>query len=455
MSSGSRFVLQAARVITPGRVFEPGAVSVDRETGTVLAVGPPTEVVQVPARGGQPPPGAGGTGASSAGAGSAGASGADPPAARLIDLGNRTIAPGYVDVHVHGGDGAQVNGDDADEVDAALLRIAAFHATHGTTTLLATTVADSRSRLLATVEGIARATRATTPAGPSNPAGPRIVGPHVAGIHLEGPFIARARTGAQDPNQLREPDLAELDQLIEAGGDTICMLTLAPELPNAGTLIARALEAGITVALGHTDADFDTAEAAFDAGASHLTHLFNAMPPLHHRRPGVVGSALRREGVTIEVIADLEHIHPAVLEIVARLAAHRLVAVSDATPAAGLGAGRHRLGSLDVVVSGTRVELAGDPATLAGSLLTMDQAVSNLVLHAGMTLPDAIATATRTPGRLLGASGLRAGEIVPGHPADLVVLEPDLHVAATIVGGALAHDPLGLLGPHELLGTSA
>ncbi|MGO9558466.1 MAG: N-acetylglucosamine-6-phosphate deacetylase [Acidimicrobiales bacterium] len=399
-------ILRAARAVVGGEVFEPGYVAVDPLRGIVTAVGHTAGLVE----------------------------------GQVIDLGDRTIAPGYVDVHVHGGDGAQVNGEDPDEVCESLERISRFHATHGTTSYLATTVSDSPERLLMTMQGIARMTRLAHGAA-GGQAGARVVG-----AHLEGPFIARARTGAQDPSQLRSPDLAELDALIGAADGSLQLVTLAPELPLAFDLIEHAIAAGITVALGHTDTDFDTAERAFDAGARHVTHLFNAMSPLHHRRPGLIGAALRREDVTLELIADLEHVHPAVLEIVARLAPDRVVAVSDSTPAAGLGAGRHHLGALDVTVSGRRVELADDPATLAGSMLTMDVAVRNLVSEAGLTLTDALRMATLTPGRLVRPDAL--GQLASGGWADIVILEADLSVAATIVRGAVVHDPTGLLSHY-------
>jgi N-acetylglucosamine-6-phosphate deacetylase len=415
--------------VAGGEVFEPGFVAVDPLRGIVTAVEGVAGLVA---------------------------------GARLIDLGDRTLAPGYVDVHVHGGDGAQVNGEDPDEVCQSLERIARFHATHGTTSFLATTVSDSPERLLMTMQGIARMTRLVHGGGGGDgqggiggggqvsAGGGGQVGARVVGAHLEGPFIARARTGAQDPSQLRSPDLGELDRLIGAADGSLQLITLAPELPGAFDLIEHAIAAGITVALGHTDTDFETAERAFAAGARHVTHLFNAMPPLHHRRPGVIGAALRREDVTLELIADLEHVHPAVLDIVARVAPDRALAVSDSTPAAGLGAGRHRLGALDVTVSGRRVELADNPATLAGSMLTMDRAVRNLVTEVGLTLPDALRMATRTPGRLVRHDTLNTaapaglGQLAPGSWADIVILEPDLTVAATIVGGAIVHDPTGL-----------
>ncbi|MHB8435859.1 MAG: N-acetylglucosamine-6-phosphate deacetylase [Acidimicrobiales bacterium] len=396
--------IRADRVLTPARLFEPGIVEVDRATGLVSAVGAPGP--------------------------------RDEDKGVTVDLGNRIVVPGYVDVHVHGGAGAQVNGDEPEEIARNLQQIAAFHAEHGTTSLLATTVSDTPERLLATIRSIAMATRRT--------AGIDHNGARIAGAHLEGPFLSAARAGAQSPLHLRAPDGAELERLIDAGEGAVRIVTLAPELPGAHGLLAQARAAGVTVALGHTDADFATAQRAFDAGASHVTHLFNAMAPLHHRQPGVIGAALWREEVTLELIADLEHVHPVLLGLVGRLAAGRVVAVSDAVPAVGLSPGRQLLGDLEVEVSGGRVELATDPAILAGSLLTMDRAVSNLVKAVGMSLQAAVIAATATPARLLSSSGQPAvGEIAVGGKADLVVLDQNLAVQATMVGGVGVHDPGG------------
>jgi N-acetylglucosamine-6-phosphate deacetylase len=407
----SELVLRAARLHTPERSIEPAEIVVDRERGVVTALGPA------------------GTG------GVAGGNGRDGSA--VVDLGERLIVPGFVDVHTHGGHGRQVNGDDPEEVAEALGEVGCFLAEHGTTSFLATTVTDTPERLLASLEGVALARGRAAGAG----------GARVAGAHLEGPYIARARLGAQDPTRLRMPDPDELAGLIAASEGAVRLITLAPELEGAFDLIELARSHGLAVALGHTDADFDTARRAFDAGASHVTHLFNAMAPLHHRKPGVIGAALTTDGVTLELIADLEHVHHAVLRLVAAAAPDRIVAVSDSVPAAGLGAGRHRLGAMDVTVSGRRVELTRDPATLAGSLLTLDVAVANLVSAAGLAFDAALRAATLTPGSLVeragGPSGL--GRLAPGGPADLVVLEPDLTVAATIVAGRAVHDPGRLL----------
>ncbi len=246
------------------------------------------------------------------------------------------------------------------------------------------------------------------------------------------------------------------------------MVTVAPELPGAELLMAEASAAGLLVAIGHTDADFDTAKRAFDAGARHVTHLFNAMAPIHHRRPGAVTAALLDERVTLEVIADLEHVHPGVLKLAARLAPGRLVAVSDAVAAAGLGTGVYQLGERDVSVAGGRVSLAADPATLAGSTLTLDRAISNLISAAGLPLEAAFAAASSVPGRAIARpaswpSGLPdgLGRLVPGAPADVVVLgraapgggaagsaagsgHAQLEVVATLIGGQAVWDPRGL-----------
>jgi N-acetylglucosamine-6-phosphate deacetylase len=415
------YVLRAATVVTGDSVLSPGWVAV--RDGSIVGVG---EVAS----------GSGAVGRSSISSGDGLKGLPAAPTGPVIDLGERIVAPGYFDVHVHGGDGAQVNGARIDEVVASLARIARFHAGHGTTSLLATTVSDSPEQLLTTVTAIGEMV-----------AQPRSGGAAVRGIHLEGPFIARAKMGAHDPVSLRRADVGELQTLSEAAGGTIRMVTLAPELPGAGAVISRATELGIAVAIGHTDADFDTTRAAINAGARHATHLFNAMAPLHHRRPGAVTALLLDDRVTLEVIADLEHIHPAVLELAARCAPGRLVAVSDAVPAAGLEPGTYRIGRMEVSVEAGRVSLASDAATLAGSVLTMDIAVQNLVNVVGLPLDAALRAASSTPAGAAGCDAEGLGRLRTGSPADIVVLEPDLTVAVTIVAGAAVFDPAGYIGP--------
>lgn len=412
-----RLGVAAARVSLPGGRIGAATVWVDRRSGCIGAVdatdtGPPS-----------PAPGS--------------VSGAAPVTGAVtgpvIDLGPRILAAGFVDVHVHGGAGAQVNGGSEDEVARSVAQMAAFHASHGTTALLATTVTDTPARLEATVTGVARAAR---------DAGVR--GARVLGSHLEGPFIAAGRAGAQDPSHIRLPDRRELNRLLELGEGTVRLVTLAPELPGADGLIADCLAAGAAVALGHTDADFDTAQRAFAAGATHVTHLWNAMAPLHHRRPGLVGAALANDAVTVELVCDLHHVHPAVVALTSALAPGRTVLVTDAIAAAGAAPGRYALGTVSVDVESDRAVLAGNAATLAGSVLTMDGAVRNATGPVGLEVDEALAAASSVPASVPGGVLEGLGALVAGAPADLVVLEPTLVVTATLVGGVPVWDPHGV-----------
>lgn len=390
----TRVALAAARVATPTVLHEPGWVVIDG--ATIVDVG----------------------------------SGAPPDGVTVVDLGDRTLTPGFVDVHVHGGDGAQVNGEIADEVTEAVGEMARFHAQHGTTALVATTVSDTRARLLQAVTGVARAV-GTFPGGA-----------HVLGTHLEGPWISPNRRGAHDDSYLRPPDPAELRDLLDASQGTLRMVTLAPELPGAEETIELLTSAGVIASVGHTDADLETTRRAIHRGARHVTHLFNAMPGIHHREPGPVVAALGDPGVSVEIVADGHHVHPDVLGLVGRLIPDRLVAVTDAGAATGLEPGSHHLGDREVDVHDGRVTLADDPSTLAGSVLTLDRAVGVLTRHAGLPLTTALTAATRSPARVVGAA--TKGELRAGADADLVVLGPDLAAAATMVEGRVVHDADGL-----------
>jgi len=352
-----------------------------------------------------------------------------------VDLGELIVAPGLVDLHVHGGGGGQAGGAGAAEVRAGVVRLARYHATHGTTCLLAATVADTPVRLAVAVAGIASAMATADPGAAA-----------VAGAHLEGPWLAPSRRGAHAPECLRPPDPDELARLLGAAPGVVRLLTAAPELDGFAGLLATAVAGGVVVSVGHTDATYEQVVAAFDAGARHVTHLGNAMPPLDRRRPGPLAAALGDPRPTLEVIADGEHVHPGLLALVGAVAPDRLVAVTDAVAATGLADGVHRLGGLEVTVRDGRVSLRDDPGTLAGSVLTMDRAVANLV-GAGLPLTVALRAATATPAGVLGAGrdGRVRGVLRAGAAADVVVLDEGLAAVATVVAGRVVHDPGALL----------
>ncbi|UXA08136.1 N-acetylglucosamine-6-phosphate deacetylase [Mycobacterium sp. SMC-2] len=342
------------------------------------------------------------------------ACGAGPaPRPADADFPDCTVVPGFIDMHVHGGGGASYT--DADLDGAGIAAAAEFHLRHGTTTTLASLVTTSPAELLAGVRAAAEAARRGT----------------VAGVHLEGPWLSRARCGAHDPAQMRYPDPGEIDAVLDAGGGAVRMVTLAPELPGADGAIRRFLDAGVVVAVGHTDATYQQTERAIALGATVGTHLFNGMPPMHHREPGPALALLRHPGVTVELIADGVHVQPAVVHAVIGAAGpERVALVTDAIAAAGRGDGAFRLGTtaIDVVSGVARVR---GTSTIAGSTATMDQLFRSV--HADAGLAVAAQTTSATPARALGLE--RVGSLSAGYDANLVVLDSDLRVRAVMVAG--------------------
>jgi N-acetylglucosamine-6-phosphate deacetylase len=325
------------------------------------------------------------------------------------------IVPGFIDVHVHGGDGA----DFMDASDEGTKKILAFHARHGTTALAATTLSASARDLHAAVETIARVT--------ADP--PR--GAEICAVHLEGPYINRHHAGAQDVTSIRPADVQELQSLMSTAPRLKWILTLAPELEGARALIEH-FRGRVLFSIGHTSADYADAVAALEWGAGHFTHLFNAMTGMHHREPGVVGAALSSVSATAELIADGLHVHPAVLRIAANLMPARVALVTDAIRACGLPPGKYKLYDYDITVSEGAVRLAN--GTLAGSVLTMAGAVQNMVELAGLPLERVVPLATEVPARIAGV-GDRKGRIEIGYDADLVVLTHKFEVERVIVRG--------------------
>jgi N-acetylglucosamine-6-phosphate deacetylase len=325
------------------------------------------------------------------------------------------VAPGFVDVHVHGWGGHDAMGDNAalDGMARALLR-------HGVTSFLPTAVTAPLERLA----DFAGTVRSWAPSAPVNGAQP-------LGFNLEGPFLSPARRGAHDPAFLRTPrdvGQGELAPLTE----NLRLITIAPELPGALDLVAWLSERGVAVSVGHSAATFEQARAGYTSGAKSTTHLFNAMTGIDHRAPGVAAAALLTDEVFVELIADGVHVERALWPLITRLKrVDRLLLVSDAIALAGTGDGRGRIGTLDVEVRGERVTLAGT-STLAGSVLSLDVAVRNLVAN-GVGLPAAVAAASRNPLALLGFPD--RGRIEVGQRADLVELDADIRVQRVMRAG--------------------
>lgn len=336
-------------------------------------------------------------------------SGPAPDDEQVRDLGGAWLAPGFVDMHVHGGGGASFQTGAAADVAAA----AAFHRRHGTTSLVASLVTAPVADLVTSVRRLAELAADGL----------------VAGIHLEGPFLAGAFCGAHDADLLRDPDPESLDQLLTAGAGHVAMITLAPERAGGLDAVRRVVDAGAVAAIGHTAADYDTVRRAVEAGATVATHLFNAMPSLHHRDPGPVVALLEDDRVVVELINDGIHVHPAMLRLSFATSPGRTALVTDAVSATGLGDGELLLGELRVTVRDGQARLS-EGGSLAGSVLTLDRAVRNAVA-VGVPVLDALRAASTVPADALGI-GDRAGRIRVGAPADLVVLDERLEVVEVL-----------------------
>lgn len=317
------------------------------------------------------------------------------------------VVPGFVDTHVHGGGGFDLFATDPAAIQQAL----ATGRRSGATSSFASLVTAGIDVLCDQLHTLV----------------PFVDSGEIAGIHLEGPFLAESRCGAQDPSMLQAPEPASIDRLLAAADGRLSMITIAPELPGSLDAIARFAGAGVTVAIGHTDADSDATARALDAGATVATHLFNGMPPMHHRCPGPIPRLLSDSHVMTELICDGFHLHPDVIAMaVAAAGADRVGLITDAMSAAGMPDGGYRLGQLDVTVVDGQVRLRtpdGRPGSLAGSTLTMAGAVAYCVQQVGLSIPDAVRMAASTP-----ASWHRleqAGRLAPGRYADLVVLDDD------------------------------
>lgn len=374
-----------ATIYTPTQRIERGAVLVDGDR--IAAVGPADQVLC-------------------------------PPDAQVIDADGLLLTPGFIELQFNGGFGQDFTDD-----PTAIWPVAAQLPQHGVTAFLPTIIT-------APLEKSAAGQRVVTE---GRPAGFRGATP--LGLHIEGPFLNPAKKGAHNPNYLRLATLEAVANWSPATG--VRLVTLAPELPGALEVIEALSSRGVLISAGHSAATYDEALAGFDAGVRYGTHLFNAMPSLMPRDPGLVGALLTDDRPTVGLIADGVHTHPAMIKLVWQaLGPRRLNLVTDAMAALGMPPGSYLLGDYEVIVDGTCCRLAS--GSLAGSILAMDQALRNLVSLTGCPLEDALQTITTTPARAIGLDHER-GQIAPSYVADLVLLSLDLHVRGTVVGGELVY----------------
>jgi N-acetylglucosamine-6-phosphate deacetylase len=346
-----------------------------------------------------------------------------PAGAQVRDFPGAILAPGFIDIHIHGGAGHDVMAANA----AALEEIERSLAKHGVTSYFPTTVTAPLDDTYVALDRLAAAIE-TTSARKRNGS----LRAQPLGIHLEGPFISHAKCGVHPTEHLQAPSLEVFDRLWQAARGKISLMTVAPELPKAEYLIGEAARRGVCVSLGHSDSLLAPVEAAIAAGARHATHTFNAMRALDHREPGILGAVLADERLTADIIADGIHVHPEVVRLfLLAKGAERAVLITDAISATGMGDGRYRLGGFEVEVRGERCERDG---RLAGSVLTLDRAVRNAMKFTGCELQHAVRMATLNPARVAGFAG-RKGQLVEGADADIVVLTQEGQPVQTFVAG--------------------
>ncbi|MDX3750839.1 N-acetylglucosamine-6-phosphate deacetylase [Streptomyces sp. AK08-02] len=340
--------------------------------------------------------------------------------AQRIDVRDHWVVPGFVDLHNHGGGGASFTSGTAEDV----LKGVHTHRTHGTTTLVASTVTGDMDTLAA------RAGLLSELAEQGD----------IAGVHFEGPFISPCRKGAHSEALLRDPDPADVRKLIDAARGRAVMLTLATELPGGLDSVRLLVEHGVLAAIGHTDATYEQTVEAIDAGATVATHLFNAMPPLGHRDPGPITALLEDDRVTVELINDGTHLHPAALQLAFHHAgADRVAFITDAMDAAGFGDGRYLLGPLEVEVSEGVARLV-EGGSIAGSTLTLDRAFKRAVTVDRLPVTDTVAALSANPARLLGMYD-QVGSLEPGKDADLVLLDADFTIKGVMRKGSWVVKP--------------
>ena len=340
-----------------------------------------------------------------------------PGNCEIVDAKGNYLSAGFVDMHIHGSGGADV----MDATAESLEKISSVLLQSGTTSFVATTMTMKQEKIVDAIENVI-----------SN--GSEISGAKVQGIHLEGPFINPLKSGAQDSEYIRNPNL----EWIKLYLDHIRVITIAPELEGAEEFIRylRKTHPDIILSIGHSDMDYEGARNSFDWGISHATHLFNAMPPLHHREPGIVGAVFDSD-VSADIIADLVHTHPAILKITQRLKKDKLILITDAMRAGCMKNGMYDLGGQEVEVKDGKATLKN--GVLAGSVLAMNKAVKNLIENSDASLIDAIRSVSSYPAERLG---LPCGKLEQGYDADVVIFDSDIDIKMVFVDGKMKYSKI-------------
>jgi N-acetylglucosamine-6-phosphate deacetylase len=338
---------------------------------------------------------------------------------RLQDFRGCYVAPGLVDIHVHGGGGHSAMDPEG------IPGLSEFLARGGVTSYLPTTHSAPHERIMESAKAISGGVRRG------------VDGAIPLGVHMEGPYISPDMCGAQNPDHIRPPDIGEIAEVYDASGKNLRVVTLAPEREGGLDAIRWLASRGVVPAAGHTEATHDEMVYAIDAGLSHASHLFNQMRGFHHREPGAAGAALTDDRVTVELVADGFHLHPAILRIASRIKGPAKTAlVSDSIPATGLLEGEYDFGGRRITVSGGRSLL--ESGRLAGSTITLSDAVRNMIRLAGVSVREAVEMASTTPARIAGASGCK-GRLAEGMDADITILDGNLSPVLTMVAGEIVH----------------
>ena len=338
----------------------------------------------------------------------------------ILDFSEDIIVPGFIDMHIHGISGACT----ADAEPKSIEKMSEALVRHGVTSFLPALHSCDPELLTRSLKAIASLRDR------------QVKGARLLGIYLEGPFVSPRKPGAMNEKYFKNPSRELFDEIYNGSDGMLKLMTVAPELPGAIPLIKYVLSRGVRVALGHTDAGYEAARAAIGAGASHVTHLFNAMRTFHHRDPGIVGAVLEDPEVSVELIADLVHLSSTAIRLTYMLKPKdKVVCITDAL-AAELSEGIHQIADREILVKGDAAYLM-DGKTLAGSVLTLDKALRNLVFDVGIPLEDALRFMTINPANILGERDL--GEIKVGARADLTVLDKSLRVVAAFIDGVLIY----------------